>query len=134
VASAEKTGDYGLKIKLSQPYFMNDYVLGGISPIPRHYYDPENLLGDVSVSDLNHYESLPADKKERADRFAKAFNENFNRNPLGPGALVLENPGRDFITGEKVELRRRASWAAGHPELGDPWTERLIFKVMTDYD
>ena len=98
-----------MRIRLSKPYFLNDWVLGGISPLPRHYYDPENLLGDIDFAELDDYDALPPDKKERAERFAKEFNEKFNRNPMGPGALVLENPGRDFVTGEKVELRRRAS-------------------------
>ena len=134
VADATATGPYTVRIQLSQPYFMNDYVLGGISPLPRHYYDPENLLDGISVAELNKYDELPPDKKDRADRFAKQFNENYNRNPLGSGALVLENPARDYVTGEKVELRRRESWASGHPELGDPWADRFVYRVFTDYD
>jgi len=135
VADATATGPYSVRIRLSQPYFMNDYVLGGISPIPRHYYDPDNLLDGIGVAELNKYDDLPPEKKERAEQFAKQFNENFNRNPMGPGALVLENPGRDFVTGEKVELHRRAdSWAAGHPELGDPWVDRMVFRVINDPD
>ena len=125
-----------MRIRLSKAYFMNDWVLGGIQPLPRHYYDPENLLGDIDFKELaGDYDALPPAKKERADRFAKDFNEKFNRNPMGPGAVVLENPGRDFVTGEKVELRRRAdSWAAGHPELGDPWVDRVVYRVINDFD
>ena len=134
VADATATGPYTVRIRLSQPYFMNDYVLGGISPIPRHYYDPDNLLDGIGVAELNKYDELAPEKRERAERFAKQFNEGFNRNPLGPGALVLENPGRDFVTGEKVELRRRESWAAGHPELGDSWVDRIVFRVLNDPD
>lgn len=135
VADAIALRPYTVRIRLSKPYFMNDYVLGGTSPLPRHYYDPENLLDGIDVAALDKYDELPPDKKERADRFAKQFNENFNRNPLGPGALVLENPGRDFVTGEKIELRRRPeSWAAGHPELGDPWVERVVYRVLNDFD
>ncbi len=135
VADATVTGPYTVRIRLSKPYFMNDYVLGGISPIPRHYYDPENLLDGIGVAELNHYDDLSPEKKERAERFAKQFNEGFNRSPMGPGASLVENPGRDFVTGEKVELRRRPeSWAAGHPELGDPWVERIIYRVLNDTD
>ena len=47
---------------------------------------------------------------ERAERFAKKFNESFNRSPVRPGALVLEDPARDYVTGEKIELRHRAGY------------------------
>ena len=125
-----------VRIRISKAYFMNDWVLGGIQPLPRHYYDPENLLGDIDFKELaGDYDALPPEKKERADRFAKDFNEKFNRNPMGPGAVALENPGRDFVTGEKVELRRRPdSWAAGHPELGDPYVDRVVYRVINDFD
>ncbi|HXX47486.1 MAG TPA: ABC transporter substrate-binding protein, partial [Myxococcota bacterium] len=135
VSDVVAMGPYTVKITLSQPYFLADYELGGVQPIPRHYYDPDDLLAEIGFADLANYDSLPPDKKERADKFAQAFNESFNRNPLGPGALMLENPARDFVTGEKVELRRwPASFAAGHTELGDPWVDRFVFRIVNDYD
>ncbi|HTO71729.1 MAG TPA: ABC transporter substrate-binding protein [Myxococcota bacterium] len=135
LADVVATGPHSVKMTLSQPYFMNDYVLGGTQPLPRHYYDPDNLLDGITLAELANYDALPPDKKERADKFAAAFNENFNRNPLGPGALQLENPARDYSTGEKIELRRwPGSFAAGHSELGDPWVDRFVFRIMTDYD
>lgn len=135
VADADAPKPDVVHIALNKPYFLNDWVLGSLQPIPRHYYDPDNLLDGISVAELNAYEQLPADKKDRAERFAKQFNENYNRNPLGPGAMVLENPARDFVTGEKVELRHRASsWSAGRPELGDPYVDRIVFRVINDPD
>ena len=124
-----------VRIELSEIYFLNDWVLGGIQPIPRHYYDPENLLGDLSVAQLNDLDQLAPADKERAERFATAFNESFNRSPRGPGALVLEEPARDFVTGEKVELRHRGDyWGPGQPELGDPWVDRMVFRVLNNPD
>jgi peptide/nickel transport system substrate-binding protein len=135
LADAVATGPNTVHITLSKVYFLNDYVLGGVSPIPRHYYDPDNLLDGIGVAELAQYDALPADKKQRADKFAQAFNENFNRNPLGSGALILENPGADFVSGQKIELHRwPGSFAAGRPELGDPYTDRFVFRVFTDYD
>jgi peptide/nickel transport system substrate-binding protein len=135
VASAEAQGPNAVRIALSKPYFMNDFVLGGLAPIPRHYYDPDNLLDGISVAELNDYDQLPADKKDRADRFAKQFNESYNRSPMGTGAMVLENPARDFLTGEKIELRYRPNtWTAGHPLLGDPYVDRIVFRIINDPD
>jgi len=135
VGDAVATGPYHVRFNIATPYFLNDYELGDLKPIPRHYYDPDNLLDGISVAELREYDSLPPDKKERAEKFAQAFNEIFNRNPLGPGALILENPARDYTTGEKVELRRwPGSLAAGHPELGDPWVDRFVFRIINDLD
>ena len=135
VSNATAPSPYTVRIQLSKAYFMNDWWLGGIQPIPRHYYDPDGLLADISFEELSAYDALPADKKDKAERFAKSFNENFNRSPMGPGALVLENPGRDYVTGEKVDLRRRApTWADGHPELGDPYTNRFVYRIINDPD
>ncbi|HTO07195.1 MAG TPA: peptide-binding protein [Myxococcota bacterium] len=134
VANVDSPQPNVVRFTLSKPYFLNDWALGGVQPIPRHYYDPDNLLDGISVAELNDYDKLPADKKDRAERFAKQFNENYNRSPLGPGAMVLENPARDYVTGEKVELRRRVSWAAGHSELGDPYVDRIVFRIINDPD
>jgi peptide/nickel transport system substrate-binding protein len=135
VKDAQALDPYTVRITLSEPYFLNDWVLGGISPLPRHYYDPENLLDGITVAELNAWDSLDAARKEKAERFAEAFNRNFNRNPMGPGALALENPARDYVTGEKIELRRRKDfWAPGDPKLGDPWVDRILYRVLNNAD
>src|SRR5262249_23613076 len=37
--------------------------------------------------------------------------------------------------GEKVELRHRASaWNAGNPLLGDPYVDRIVFRILNDAD
>src|SRR5215510_16304716 len=41
-----------IRFVTKEPYFLNESVLGGIDVLPRHYYDPENLLKDVGVRDL----------------------------------------------------------------------------------
>ena len=135
VADAVAVDPHTVRIALGEVYFLNDWQLGGISPIPRHYYDPENLLDGISVAELAQWDDLTPAEKERAERFAKAFNEKFNRRPLGPGALVLENPERDFVTGEKIELKHRSDfWAAGEPLLGDSYVDRVVFRVINDFD
>ncbi len=135
VADAEVVDPHTVRIELGEVYFLNDWMLGGISPIPRSYYDPENLLDGISVAELNHWDELEPSKKDRAQRFAKAFNEGFNRRPRGPGALVLDDPARDYVTGEKIELRHREGYfAPGQPLLGDPWVDRVVYRVINDFD
>ncbi len=124
-----------VRIDLGEVYFRNIYTLGFTNPLPRHYYDPEGLLEGISVADLVAWDTLEAEKKARAEAFAKAFNEDFHRNPMGPGAFVLADPERDWITGETIILRHREDfWAPGETELGDAWVERIVYRVINDQE
>ena len=121
------------RIDLGEVYFRNIYVLGSLPPLPRHYYDPEGLLEDISVAELGDWDALDPEKRERAERFAKSFNENFHRRPLGAGAYVLRDPDRDWITGDRVVLHHRDDfWAPGDPDLDDAWVDRVFFRVIND--
>jgi peptide/nickel transport system substrate-binding protein len=129
VALDERT----VRIQCREVYFRNPWTLGGIQPIPRHYYDPENLLDDIGVAELLAWDELPAAKREKAERFAKQFNENFQRNPVGPGAYRLVDPQRDWVTGERIVLTHRDDfWAPGNSDLGDAWVDRVVFRIIND--
>lgn len=122
-----------VRFDLKTPYFRNHLVLGSIQPLPRHHYDPEGRLADVSVAELADLDALPAEKRARVEAFAKDFNANYHRNPLGPGAFVLRDPEEDLVTGEKIVLRRRSDfWAPDDPDFGDAWVDRIFFRVIND--
>jgi peptide/nickel transport system substrate-binding protein len=125
--------DHTVRFDLREPYFRNDLILGGIAPIPRHYYDRDGLLADVSVPELDAFDAMGAEKKQRVERFAETFNRDFHRNPLGPGSFVLADPERDLITGERIVLRHRSDyWAPDLPEQEDAWVDRVLYKVVND--
>ena len=66
-------------------------------------------------------------------KFAKQFNENYDRNPMGPGAFELRDPEKDIVTGERIVLKRRESfWAPDDPEFGDAYVNRVVFRVIND--
>jgi peptide/nickel transport system substrate-binding protein len=135
VKSAEALDEHTLQVDLRERYFRNDLMLGGLQPLPRHYYDPENLLEGISVADLDQFDSLEEPRRQRARRFARQFNENFQRNPMGPGAFEIRNPERDVITGERIVLTRRADfWAPDDPRHGDAWVNRVVFRVINDME
>ena len=72
LVDAELIDPYTIRFVTKEPYFLNESVLGGIVLLPRHYYDPENLLKDVTVRQLTQDPAkLPAE--------AKKFGEQFNR-------------------------------------------------------
>ena len=111
-----------VRFELAKPYFLNTLVLGGISPLPRHHYDPEDLLADITVAELDAFESLAPKRKQRAADFASSFNADFHRNPVGTGPFVLRDPDRDVITGERIDLQHRSDyWAPDNPSLDDAW-------------
>jgi peptide/nickel transport system substrate-binding protein len=133
VRDAVATDPLTVRIDLSEVYFRNRWTLGGFEILPRHYYDPDDLLGDVSVAELNAWDALDAARRERAERFAKSFNEGFQRRPLGSGAYALVDPARDWVTGERIVLQHRADfWAPGDADLGDGWVDRVVFRTIND--
>lgn len=133
VHDAVAIDDHHVRIELSKVYFLNRWILGGFEILPRHYYDPEGLLNAVSVAELNAWEKLDPVRRRKAEHFAKSFNEDFQRNPMGSGAYVLADPNRDWVTGERVVLRHRPDfWAPGNTDLGDGWVDRIVFRTIND--
>ena len=52
LVQAELVDDYTLRLVTQEPYFLNESVLGQVTVLPRHYYDPEGLLEALSVAEL----------------------------------------------------------------------------------
>ncbi|MEE2678148.1 MAG: ABC transporter substrate-binding protein [Myxococcota bacterium] len=122
-----------VRFDLREPYFRNEWTLGSLDVLPRHYYDPEDLLSGIGVADLNAWEDLSPEQQERARRFAKQFNTGYQRRPMGSGAYVLADPKRDFVTGQQIVLRHRDNfWAPDDTDLGDGWFDRIVFRIIND--
>ena len=97
---AELLDPYTIRFVTKEPYFKNESVLGGsIVLLPRHHYDPDNLLARVTVKALaGDPGKLPPEVK----RFGEQFNKNYNRNPLGSGPYKFNR----WKTGSEIELIR----------------------------
>jgi len=118
-----------VRFDLREKYFRNDLILGSISPLPKHYYDPEDLLAGISVADMDAFDELEPERADLARRFADQFNQNFLRSAMGPGAFELA----EVVTGERIVLKRRADfWAPDDPRHGDAWVSRVLFRVVND--
>jgi len=117
-----------IRFVTKEPYFLNESVLGGILLMPRHYYDPENLLQRLTVRDLTRDpEKLPSEAK----KFADQFNRNFNRNPLGSGPYKFGG----WKTGREIELLRDLNyWGNGKESIDQPHLDRLKFRVVNNMD
>lgn len=133
VKGATAKDERTLEIYLREPYFRNIYVLGTLAPLPRHHYDPEHLMDGISIAELENWDELDPARRERAERFAQHFNEDFNRNPVGAGAFQILDPATDVVTGEKIVLHRRDDyWAPDDPRLGDAWVNRVVYRIIND--
>lgn len=124
-----------LEVECSEPYFRNDRILGGVSVLPKHFYDPDGDMDGITVRELADWDTIAPDHKERAIRFAKQFNRDFHRKVLGAGAYVLADPEHDIVTGERIMLRHRPDfWAPGDPLRGDGWVDRILYRVINNMD
>jgi peptide/nickel transport system substrate-binding protein len=128
VVDAELLDPYTIRFVIREPYFLNESVLGGIILLPRHYYDPENLLGQVTVRELAQDQAkLPAEVK----KFSDLFNRNYNRNPLGSGPYKFNL----WNTGREIELvRHKDYWGNDKEGIDQPHVDRLKFRVVNNAD
>ncbi|MCZ6451494.1 MAG: peptide-binding protein [Deltaproteobacteria bacterium] len=128
VVDAQLVDDYTIRFITKEPYFLNEDVLGGIDVLPRHFYDPENLLKDVTVRELSRGDSrLP----DNVRRFANNFNKNYNRNPMGSGPYKFQS----WKTGQEVILvRDQTYWGKGKPGIDQPYLDVYRYRVINNLD
>ena len=128
VVDARLLDPFTIQFKIREPYFLNESVLGEISILPRHYYDPGDLLKDVTVADLGKKpDQLPAGVKQ----FAENFNRNFNREVMGSGPYKFEG----WQTGRKLELvRDKDYWGNGKQGIDQPYIDRYVYRIINNTD
>ncbi|HKY07708.1 MAG TPA: peptide-binding protein [Candidatus Binatia bacterium] len=128
VVDARLVDDFTIEFKIKEPYFLNESVLGGIDVLPRHYYDPDNLLTDVSITDLGG----PAERlSPQAKEFAEQFNKNYARNPMGSGPYKFAL----WKTGREIELVRDENyWGYGKEGVDQPYIDRHRYRIINNLD
>jgi peptide/nickel transport system substrate-binding protein len=125
---AELIDPYTIRFVTKEPYFQNESVLGGVPLLPRHYYDPDNLLQRVTVKALAQD---PAKLPPEVKQFGEQFNKNYNRNPLGSGPYKFNG----WKTGSDIELIRNPNyWGNGKEGIDQPYLDRLKFRFVNNMD
>jgi peptide/nickel transport system substrate-binding protein len=129
VVDADLVDDYTIRFVTKEPYFLNESVLGqNIRVMPRHYYDPQNLLKDVTVRDLL---GDPAKLPESVRKFADNFNKNYSRNPMGSGPYKFSG----WKTGQEVEVVRDPNyWGNGKAGIEQVYLDRVKYRVVNNPD
>jgi peptide/nickel transport system substrate-binding protein len=117
-----------IRFTAREPYFLNENVLGGIDVLPRHYYDPENLLNDVTVAELaGDYSKHEAQVR----KFAQNFNENYARNPMGSGPYKFKS----WSTGQEVVLERDPKyWGTGKEGIDQAYLDARKLRIINNMD
>ncbi len=128
VTDAQLLDEYTIRFSIKEPYFLNETMLGGIDVLPRHYYDPQNLLKDVTVKDLA---GDAAKLGDNVKKFAEQFNKNFSRNPMGSGPYRFQS----WKTGQEIELVRDTKyWGNGKAGIDQPYLDRHRYRVINNLD
>jgi peptide/nickel transport system substrate-binding protein len=129
VIDARLIDEYTIQFTTKEPYFLNESVLGeNVVLLPRHYYDPENLLKDVTVRDLI---GDPAKLPEKVRKFADNFNKNYSRKPLGSGPYKFDA----WETGREVDLIRDPNyWGNGKAGIDQVYLDRLLHRIINNLD
>ncbi len=128
IIKAEAVGKNQVRFTASEPYFLNEEVLGGITILPKHIYDPQGHLDGVSIAQI-----LAEDKTAavHVKAFADAFNRDFSRNPVGSGPYLFDS----WDTGQRVILLRDKNyWGAGHEGIETPYIDRRVYRVINNSD
>jgi peptide/nickel transport system substrate-binding protein len=128
IVSAELLDPYTIRFRAREPYFLNENVLGGIDVLPRHYYDPENLLQEVTVAELaGDY----AKHEEQVRKFAQHFNQNYARNPMGSGPYKFKS----WSTGQEVVLERDLLyWGMNKDGIDQAYIDVRKFRIINNMD
>ena len=128
VVDARLLDEFTIQFSIKEPYFLNESVLGGIDVLPRHYYDPGNLLKHVTLADLRKpVDQLSADIK----KFADDFNKNYSRNPMGSGPYKFQS----WKTGREIELMRDEKyWGYGKAGVDQPYLDRYKYRIINNLD
>ena len=128
VVDSQLVDEYTIRFVTKEPYFLNETMLGGIDVMPRHYYDPENLLKGVSVRELT---KDPNQLSANVKRFADNFNKNYSRNPMGSGPYKFQG----WKTGQEVELLRDANyWGKGKEGVDQAYFDRHKYRIINNLD
>jgi peptide/nickel transport system substrate-binding protein len=128
IVGAELVDPLTIRFTAAEPYFLNESVLGGISVLPKHHYDPEGALDGVTFAQVVADDPATA---SQVDAFAQKFNRDFARKPLGSGPYTFG----EWKTGERVVLVRNPDyWGYGHEGIETPYIDRLVFKIVNNTD
>ena len=141
IATAELVDNnpYKIKFTCSEVYFRHDVFIGTISILPRHIYDPNNIMEAYSFEDLagllekftDSNSSLQEFEDEPAYQFGQFFNSHeVSRNPVGSGPFIF----KEWRTDDRVILEKSDKYWKDSETKSLNSVDRLVFKTVKQHD
>jgi ABC-type transport system substrate-binding protein len=130
VVSAELVDNdpYKLRFHMSEPYFLGADVIGDLTALPKHIWDPKNLSDKITFEELNKGSTSNPAIAEQADFFQdvqKGFAKEFL---VGSGPYMFEQ----FNRNDRVVLVKNPKyWNSDNP-LGKAYPDKLLWRTITD--
>lgn len=137
VVGVTTEGKHRITFKLRKPYFNNDMTVGTYLNIaPRHFYDPDDLMGPVTLESLIDGTWSDGTHADRVKQFAEHFNKSYNRKIMGSGSYTIANPDEDIVTQQKVVLSRSDNYWGTNVELprGPGYVAKYVYKTINNMD
>jgi len=129
-------GKHRVTFHCREAYFRNDLMLSGFKLLPKHFYDPDGLMDPVPIASLIDGSWEKGAHADRVQRFADAFNQEFNRKMMGSGPYYVEDWERDIVTLQKVVLTRNPDYWGREKEGVGPsgYVDKVVFKIINNTD
>lgn len=132
----DPTNERKFAIVCKEKYILAESV-SGVTVMPKYAYDPDGLMDEFSVTQLNdptQTETLKANQK--IIDFAKKFNGEFHAREkegvVGSGAYELDN----WVTGQRITLKRKENWwgdaMKGTNLAFEANPPKLIYEIITE--
>ncbi len=130
--SVDPANDKKFTVHTNEAYFVAETSINGMTILPAHVFDPENLMGKYTLADMiTKGEELTedADMKAFAELFTSAPYSRDGDKLIGSGAYQVRN----WEEGQVITLSKIDNWWAdeGHPNVS-AYPDSLIYRVSTD--
>lgn len=122
-------------ILTNKTYILSEAALSSISVFPKYVYDPEDLLGSFSITDLQN-DSVTTLHKEILVKFATDFQSTFHSSD--PKGVIGCGPYRlsEWESGQYIVLQKKDNWwgdllAKNNPALV-AMPQEIRYKIIPD--
>ncbi len=119
---------------LIEPYMSAESSMSGFSIIPRHIYDPEDLLGAYTLKDMMDKSKEELEQDPVLDKYAEVFNsETYKRDVMeGCGPYVFDR----WETNQRQVFKLKEDWWGHALREENHWFEaypkEIIYETITD--
>ncbi len=123
------------EVVISSNDFLTQLVAYNFNIFPKHLYDPEGLMSQLSIGDLEteNVDSL-AEAQPNLEVFAQRFEGITHMRDIvtGAGPYELE----EWATGQFIRLKRKADWWAdkieNRPSMLNAYPDRIVYHIIPD--